>query len=99
MRPGLDKPGALPLLVLIVFSLLTLAPSLSSIYKFADLTYYYPGARTSIRPVLFVGQCRANVLTLQKSRSSRIPSPNFPQKHLPSTIASHGSRQRNTGPA
>jgi hypothetical protein len=47
MRPGLAKPGALPLLALIVFSLLTLVPSLSSIYniKFADFTYYAKGAR------------------------------------------------------
>ncbi|KAJ5587601.1 uncharacterized protein N7459_003366 [Penicillium hispanicum] len=45
MRPGLDKPGALPLLALIVFSLLTLVPSLSSIYniKFTDFTYYARG--------------------------------------------------------
>lgn len=41
MRPGLGKPGALPLLALVVFSLLTLAPSLSSIYNinFADFPY------------------------------------------------------------
>ncbi|KAJ5370547.1 uncharacterized protein N7496_006639 [Penicillium cataractarum] len=47
MRPGLDKPGALPLLALIVFSLLTLVPSLSSIYniKFADFSYFTGGAR------------------------------------------------------
>lgn len=46
MRPGLAKPGALPLLALIVFSLLTLVPSLSSIYniKLADFTFY-TGAR------------------------------------------------------
>ncbi|KAJ5713900.1 uncharacterized protein N7483_011081 [Penicillium malachiteum] len=42
MRPRLLKPGALPLLALIVFSLLTLVPSLPSIYnlKLADLTYF-----------------------------------------------------------
>lgn len=47
MRPGLAKPGALPLLALIVFSLLTLVPSLSSIYniKFADFAFYSNGAR------------------------------------------------------
>lgn len=47
MRPGLGKPGALPLLALIVFSLLTLVPSLSSIYniKVADFAYYPTGAR------------------------------------------------------
>lgn len=47
MRPGLDKPGALPLLALIIFSLLTLVPSLSSIYnlKFADFAYYSGSAR------------------------------------------------------
>ncbi|KAJ5107358.1 hypothetical protein N7456_004033 [Penicillium angulare] len=41
MRPGLHKPGALPLLVVIVFSLLTLVPSLPSIpsLKLADLSY------------------------------------------------------------
>ncbi|KAJ5802687.1 uncharacterized protein N7503_005137 [Penicillium pulvis] len=41
MRPGLDKPGALPLLALIIFSLLTLVPSLPSIYslKLADFTH------------------------------------------------------------
>ncbi|KAJ5677818.1 uncharacterized protein N7477_003451 [Penicillium maclennaniae] len=46
MRPGLAKPGALPLLALIVFSLLTLVPSLSSIYniKLANLAFY-TGAR------------------------------------------------------
>ncbi|KAJ5122453.1 hypothetical protein N7448_003587 [Penicillium atrosanguineum] len=46
MRPGLAKPGALPLLALIIFSLLTLVPSLSSIYniKLADFTFY-AGAR------------------------------------------------------
>jgi hypothetical protein len=49
MRPGLDKPGALPLLALIVFSLLTLVPSLSSIYniKFADFSYFTGGARST----------------------------------------------------
>ncbi|KAJ5098759.1 hypothetical protein N7532_005760 [Penicillium argentinense] len=47
MRPGFDKPGALPLLIVVIFSLLTLAPSLSSIYnlKLADWTYYPYGAR------------------------------------------------------
>ncbi|KAJ5152118.1 hypothetical protein N7492_010413 [Penicillium capsulatum] len=47
MRPGLDKPGALPLLALIIFSLLTLVPSLSSIYnlKFADLADYTRASR------------------------------------------------------
>lgn len=53
MRSGLDKPGALPLLALIVFSLLTLVPSLSSIYniKFADFSHFTGGARsTSIDP-------------------------------------------------
>ncbi|KAJ5160274.1 uncharacterized protein N7482_007278 [Penicillium canariense] len=47
MRPGLDKPGALPLLALILFSLLTLVPSLSSIYniKFADFNLFASGAR------------------------------------------------------
>jgi hypothetical protein len=49
MRPGLDKPGALPLLALIVFSLLTLVPSLSSIYniKFVDFSYFTGGARST----------------------------------------------------
>lgn len=48
MRPGLlDKPGALPLLIAVIFSLLTLAPSLSNIYnaKLADFTYNTYGAR------------------------------------------------------
>ncbi|KAJ5939776.1 hypothetical protein N7466_002910 [Penicillium verhagenii] len=47
MRPGLHKPGALPLLVLIIFSLLALVPSLPSIYslKLADFTYYIGGAQ------------------------------------------------------
>ncbi|KAJ5860293.1 uncharacterized protein N7529_007603 [Penicillium soppii] len=47
MRSGLEKPGALPLLALVVFSLLTLVPSLSSIYnlKLADLNFYPGGAR------------------------------------------------------
>ncbi|KAJ5689926.1 hypothetical protein N7462_004318 [Penicillium macrosclerotiorum] len=46
MRPGLDKPGALPLLVLAVLSLLTLAPSLASFYniKLTDWTYHISGA-------------------------------------------------------
>lgn len=52
MRSGLDKPGALPLLALIVFSLLTLVPSLSNIYnlKFADFSFY---SGTSRRMFLF----------------------------------------------
>ncbi|KAJ5832322.1 hypothetical protein N7474_000633 [Penicillium riverlandense] len=48
MRPPLHKPGAIPLLALVVFSLLSLVPSLPSIYslKFADFGYYYgSGAR------------------------------------------------------
>ncbi|KAJ5185420.1 hypothetical protein N7491_006713 [Penicillium cf. griseofulvum] len=42
MRSGFDKPGALPLLILIVFSLLTLVPSLPNLYhsKFADFSFY-----------------------------------------------------------
>lgn len=49
MRPALDKQGALPLLALIVFSLLTLVPSLSSIYniKFADFSYFTGGVRST----------------------------------------------------
>lgn len=53
MRSGLDKPGALPLLALVVFSLLTLVPSLSSIYniKLADFGYLTGGTRSmSIGP-------------------------------------------------
>lgn len=48
MRPALHKPGAIPFLALILFSLLSLVPSLPSIYslKFADFGYYYgSGAR------------------------------------------------------
>lgn len=47
MRSGLGTPGALPLLALIVFSLLTLVPSLSSIYnlKLADFNFYLGAAR------------------------------------------------------
>ncbi|KAK9852273.1 hypothetical protein MYU51_008695 [Penicillium brevicompactum] len=47
MRSGLHKPGALPLLALVVFSLLTLVPSLSSIYnlKLADFSFYSGAAR------------------------------------------------------
>ncbi|CAI7589129.1 unnamed protein product [Penicillium glandicola] len=47
MRSGLDKPGALPLLILIVFSLLTLVPSLPNLYhsKFADFSFYTGAAR------------------------------------------------------
>jgi len=52
MRPAFHKPGVIPLLALVVFSLLALVPSLPSIYggKFADFSYYYvSGARrTSI---------------------------------------------------
>ncbi|KAJ5950932.1 uncharacterized protein N7479_009345 [Penicillium vulpinum] len=47
MRSGLHKPGALPLLILIVFSLLTLVPSLPNLYhsKFADFSFYTGAAR------------------------------------------------------
>ncbi|OQE30876.1 hypothetical protein PENFLA_c002G03725 [Penicillium flavigenum] len=47
MRSGLDKPGALPLLILIAFSLLTLVPSLPNLYhsKFADFSFYTGAAR------------------------------------------------------
>ncbi|KAJ6102870.1 hypothetical protein N7486_005297 [Penicillium sp. IBT 16267x] len=50
MRPGLDKPGALPLLALILFSLLTLVPSLPSIYslKLADFTHYIGKAQVPL---------------------------------------------------
>ncbi|KAJ5620475.1 hypothetical protein N7510_004459 [Penicillium lagena] len=46
MRPALHRPGAIPLLALVVFSLLSLVPSLPSIYnlKLADLGYYYGSA-------------------------------------------------------
>ncbi|KAJ5767165.1 uncharacterized protein N7511_004781 [Penicillium nucicola] len=49
MRSGLDKPGALPLLALVVFSLLTLVPSLSNIYnlKLADFSFY-PGTSRQV---------------------------------------------------
>ncbi|CAG8365238.1 unnamed protein product [Penicillium salamii] len=42
MRSGLGKPGALPLLALVVFSLLTLVPSLSNLYnlKLADFSFH-----------------------------------------------------------
>lgn len=51
MRSGLHKPGALPLLLLVVFSLLTLVPSLSSIYnlKLTDLAFYSGGARRAFQ--------------------------------------------------
>lgn len=44
---GLHKPGAIPFLVLLVFSLLTLVLSMSSIYnlKLGDFGYYGSGAR------------------------------------------------------
>lgn len=47
MRSGLDTPGALPLLILIAFSLLTLVPSLPNLYnsKLADFSFYTGGAR------------------------------------------------------
>jgi hypothetical protein len=47
MRSGLNKPGALPLLALVVFSLLTLVPSLPNLYnsKFADFSFYTGAAR------------------------------------------------------
>ncbi|OQD63411.1 hypothetical protein PENPOL_c009G04187 [Penicillium polonicum] len=47
MWSSLDKPGALPLLILIVFSLLTLVPSLPNLYhsKFADFSFYTGAAR------------------------------------------------------
>ncbi|KAJ5794058.1 hypothetical protein N7457_000657 [Penicillium paradoxum] len=47
MRSGFNKPGALPLLALIVFSLLTLVPSLPNLYnsKFADFSFYTGAAR------------------------------------------------------
>lgn len=60
MRPGLGKPGALPLLALIVFSLLTLVPSLSSIYniKAADFAYYSTGARRTSLATFWLEICR-----------------------------------------
>lgn len=99
MRPGLDKPGALPLLVLIVFSLLTLAPSLSSIYKFADLVYYYPGARTSIRSGGSPWRGRANGLTtaevpLIKDSVAEGPSEAPTVDHHKSWILAAQHRQR-----
>ncbi|CAG8057649.1 unnamed protein product [Penicillium salamii] len=47
MRSGLGKPGALPLLALVVFSLLTLVPSLSNLYnlKLADFSFHSGTAR------------------------------------------------------
>lgn len=56
MRPGLDKPGALPLLIVVIFSLLTLAPSLSNIYnlKLTDFSFNTHGARRK-----FMGMCIA----------------------------------------
>ncbi|KGO67780.1 hypothetical protein PITC_048660 [Penicillium italicum] len=47
MRSGLDTPGALPLLILIAFSLLTLVPSLPNLYnsKFADFSFFTGAAR------------------------------------------------------
>ncbi|KAJ5745792.1 hypothetical protein N7520_010974 [Penicillium odoratum] len=50
MRPGLHKPGAFPLLALVIFSLLTLVPSLPSIYslKLTDLTYYIGGSQVPL---------------------------------------------------
>ncbi|KAJ5279740.1 hypothetical protein N7478_005112 [Penicillium angulare] len=53
MRPGLHKPGALPLLVVIVFSLLTLVPSLPSIpsLKLADLSYLLSRGRRKYIPL------------------------------------------------
>ncbi|KAG0155253.1 hypothetical protein PDIDSM_827 [Penicillium digitatum] len=47
MRSGLDTPGALPLLILVAFSLLTLVPSLPNLYhsKFADFSFYTGAVR------------------------------------------------------
>lgn len=56
MRTGLEKPGALPLLALVVFSLLTLVPSLSSIYnlKLADFSFYSGAARRASPTLMIV---------------------------------------------
>ncbi|OQE31536.1 hypothetical protein PENSTE_c001G02458 [Penicillium steckii] len=63
MRTGLDKPGALSLLIVVIFSLLTLAPSLSNIYnlKFTDFTYNLHGARRTYKGIGFeMPEARAN---------------------------------------
>jgi hypothetical protein len=82
MRSGLEKPGALPLLALVVFSLLTLVPSLSSIYnlKLADLNFYPGGAR---RMSLFPLSASFNLLTklpMQKYLFSKTACPKYQQR-------------------
>ncbi|KAJ5243095.1 uncharacterized protein N7469_001422 [Penicillium citrinum] len=73
MRTGLDKPGALSLLMVVIFSLLTLAPSLSNFYnlKLADFTYNINGARRMYKGIGFEmpgaranGQCADSEMPL-----------------------------------
>ena len=85
MRSGLDKAGALPLLALIVFSLLTLVPSMSSIYniKFADFSFF---AGTSRRMFLFqtqFGYLNFANLFPKRSLSFRMDLPKYTRKHTP----------------
>jgi hypothetical protein len=79
MWSGLDKPGALPLLILIVFSLLTLVPSLPNLYhsKFADFSFY-TGAARRMSPFLPSSSSfeLTNQLTFQRSLSFKIVSLN-----------------------
>jgi hypothetical protein len=76
MRSGLDKPGALPLLILIAFSLLTLVPSLPNLYhsKFADFSFYTGAARrTSPFPPISISR-QLTKSTVQRSLSFKIVS-------------------------
>jgi len=74
MRAGLAKRGALPLLALIVFSLLTLVPSLSSIYniKLADFTYSANGARR-----MFIGSILEECWNVELTHGPLFRSPSY----------------------
>jgi hypothetical protein len=105
MHPGLDKPGALPLLIVVIFSLLTLAPSLSNIYnlKLTDFSFNTHGARRK-----FMGICIAlasgfprhklmGTPRIQICHSSTNLSLNFHRTRHRSTIRPRGLRRRSIG--
>ncbi|KAJ5135722.1 uncharacterized protein N7515_005000 [Penicillium bovifimosum] len=89
MRSGLNKPGALPLLALVVFSLLTLVPSLPNLYnsKFADFSFYTGAARQlpllqdSVNEVL----PRAHALSEPRKSWIRAATPRSRSNHPPLT--------------
>ncbi|KAJ5561893.1 hypothetical protein N7461_000654 [Penicillium sp. DV-2018c] len=89
MRSGLNRPGALPLLALVVFSLLTLVPSLPNLYnsKFADFSFYTGTARQL--PLLQDGLTeaipRAHPLSEPRKSWVRAATPRSRSNHPPLT--------------